>query len=129
MTREIDTRSRHSASASKRLKKQTSVTHVASTGVFTVAAGWLNGLGVNDIVRFSALTGGSSLSTSLDYYLTAPKWSLGATTFRASTLPDGPPLTGGSDITAGTVSTGDLTLVEDGVLSANYVSSESPAGR
>lgn len=129
--RSIDTRSRGRAAASKRLRKTAAITYVGATGVFTVTAGYLNDLAPGDLVTSSAITGGSAISTTTDYYLlpTSPRWSLGATTFRVSALPGGPALSGGTDATAGTVATGDLTAAETGLLSGNYVSQLSPAGR
>jgi hypothetical protein len=118
------------AAASKRLKKSVAlVSHDAATGMFTIPAGFLNDLAPGDTVSFSALTGGSGITAGLDYYLLSPRWSLGATSFKVSVTPNGAPLTGGSNASAGTVSTGQLTTADDGVLSGNYVSQESPLGR
>lgn len=130
MSRPLVTHNAGLAASSKRLKKSTPITlHVPATGVFTIAAGFLNELAVGDVVRFSALTGGSAIDTAADYYLLPPRWNLGATTFSVSATPNGPMLTGGTAVTVGTLSTGDLTQAEDGVLSGNYISQNSPAGR
>jgi hypothetical protein len=129
MPTQIDSRHAGLAAASKRLKKSTAVTSNATTGVYTVAAGYLNDLAPNDVVVFSGLTGGSGIVPGTQYYLAQPRWAAGATTFSISSTPNGPILTGGSNISAGTVSSGTLTQAEDGVLSSNYVSPDSPAGR
>ena len=130
MPRQIDTRHAGYASASKRLRKSTAITAFnTGTGVFTVAAGWLNDLAPGDTVDFSGLTGGSAIDPAATYFLAGKPWALGATTFQVSLLPGGPVLTGGSALTVGTVSTGQLTAAADGVLSGNYVSPDSPAGR
>jgi hypothetical protein len=60
-----------------------------------------HGLAANDVVRFTALTGGSGLVTETDYYVVAT--SLGSTTFRVAATRGGSPLGFSTDITAGTV--------------------------
>jgi hypothetical protein len=129
--RAIDSRNAGTAAATKRLKRSTTVTHVAATGIFTLPAGsFLDELQPNDVVVLSALTGGTGFVAGDAYYLCGPAWTArGTTTFRLSALPDGPPIVAGSNITAGTASSGLLTLADDGVLSSNYVSPLSPAGR
>lgn len=129
MPKAIDTRNAGTAAASKRLKKSVAVISNATTGVYTVPAGWLNDLAPGDVVVFSGLTGGSGIVAGTDYYLVGPRWNFGATTFSISATLNGPVVTGGSNITAGTVSSGLLTAADDGVLSSNYVSQDSPAGR
>jgi hypothetical protein len=130
MPRPVDSRHAGFTSSSKRIKKSTAlVSHNATTGLFTIAAGLLNELAPNDTIQLSTLTGGSGLTAGVDYFLCGPRWNLGATTFSVSTLPNGSILTGGSNATAGTVSSGSLTRAEDGVLSGNYISPDSPLGR
>src|SRR5215210_9167234 len=95
----------HNAS-SRRLKRSVALSaHNATTGVFTVPGGFLNDLAPGDVVSFSGLTGGSGVSTGVDYHLLGPLigFALGQTTFTVSATPDGPPLTGGTNATAGTV--------------------------
>jgi hypothetical protein len=132
MSRPIRTQNSGFASSSKRLRKTTPlVSHNATTGVFTVAAGFLTDLAPGDVVRFSGLTGGSGIvgDDATDYHLLPPRWNLGQATFAVSSVLGGPALVGGSNATAGTVASGDLTQAVDGVLSGNFVSQDSPAGR
>lgn len=129
MPRAIDSKNPHDAAASKRVKRSAAVTSVAASGTYTVAAGFLNRLAPNDAVVFSGLTGGSGIVAGTTYYLARPRWNAGATTFKIAASPGGAVLTGGSDLTAGTVSSGLLTQAEDGVLESNYVSPDSPQGR
>jgi hypothetical protein len=131
MARPVATRHAANAAASKRLKRSTTATHVAASGVFTIPAGtFLDELQPNDIVVLSpGFTGGSAFAADTDYYICAPAWSArGTTTFKLSALPDGPPIVTGTNITAATVSSGLLDS-SDGVLSGTYVSPQSPAGR
>lgn len=115
---------------SRRLKKSTPlVSHDPVTGIFTVAAGFLDELAPLDIINFSALTGGSGIVAGADYHLLGPRWNRGQTTFKVSVLPNGPVLTGGTAATVATVSTGELTVAEDGVLSSNIIPQDSPLGR
>jgi hypothetical protein len=60
-----------------------------------------HGFAVNDVVRFTSLTGGSGLVTDTDYYVVST--SLGSTTFRVAASRSGAPLGFSTDITAGTV--------------------------
>lgn len=132
MSSSVDTRHAGLAAGSKRLRKSVALaSHDAVSGVFTIAAGtFLDELAPNDVVTFSALTGGSGIVAGADYYLRGPRWTArGTTTFQVSVRPDGPLLTGGSNATAGQLTTGQLTTAADGVLSSNYVSQDSPAGR
>ena len=129
MSLAINTRDAGTAAASKRLKKSTAVTSVGATGVYTVDAGWLDDLAPGDTIVLSGLTGGSGVVADTTYYLAQPRWNAGATTFKISATPDGAVLTGGSNITAGTVSSGLLTVAADGVKSGNYISANSPLGR
>lgn len=68
-----------------------------------------HGLAAGDKVRFSALTGGTGLSTGVDYYVSST--SLAATTFRVKAYPGGPDLGFSADITAGTVAQADSVAV------------------
>lgn len=60
-----------------------------------------HGFAVNDVVRFTALTGGAGLVVGTDYYVVST--SLGSTTFRVSETRGGSALGFSTDITAGTV--------------------------
>jgi hypothetical protein len=73
MPKAIDTRHAGLAAASKRVKKSTAVTSVGASGLYTVAARWLNDLTPNDVVTFSGLTGGSGITAGVDYHLAGPR--------------------------------------------------------
>lgn len=60
-----------------------------------------HGFVLNDIVRFTALTGGTGLVTDTDYYVVST--SLGSTTFRVAATRGGAALGFSTDITVGTV--------------------------
>jgi hypothetical protein len=131
----VDTRNPGLARASKRLAKSTAVTSNATTGVYTVAGGWLDDLqpttanSAGDVIVLSALTGGSGVVAGQDYYLVGALFAASQATFSISATPEGAPLTGGTNITAGTVTTGRLTNAADGVLAGNVISAESVRGR
>lgn len=73
-----------------------SVTGVAATGVFTSAAhGYSNG----DLVVFSAITGGTGLTTGYPYFVV----STATNTFQVALTPGGAAVIFGADLTAGTV--------------------------
>src|SRR4051794_26909475 len=118
MGHSIDSRHAANAAATKRLKRSTAVTYVAATGVFTLPAGsFLDELQPQDAVVLSGLTGGTAFTTGQDYFLCGPPWSArGTTTFKLSATPGGPVVTGGTDITAGTASSGLLDAANDGLL-------------
>lgn len=60
-----------------------------------------HGFAVNDVVRFTALTGGAGLVVDTDYYVVST--SLASTTFRVAATRGGSALGFTTDITAGTV--------------------------
>jgi hypothetical protein len=60
-----------------------------------------HGLALHDVVRFTALTGGTGLVVDTDYWVIAT--SLGSTTFRVAATRGGSALGFSTDITAGTV--------------------------
>jgi hypothetical protein len=82
----------HSADATK------SCTAVASTGIFTSTA---HGYSANDCVILSALTGGSGFVAGRLYFVSAT--NLATNTFSLTPVVGGSIVTGGTDISAGTV--------------------------
>lgn len=60
-----------------------------------------HGFAADDVVEFTALTGGAGLSTNTPYYVISA--NLGATTFQVSTTKGGAAVNFTTDITAGTV--------------------------
>lgn len=74
-----------------------SITGTASTDVITVGAS--HGLNIGDMVEFTALTGGSGLSTSAVYYVTV----VGASAIEVSATRGGSTADFTTDITAGTL--------------------------
>ena len=68
-----------------------------------------HGLAAGDRVTFTALTGGTGLSTNRDYYVIAD--NLAAQTFQVSTTAGGSAVNFSADITAGTVKKGGSSYV------------------
>jgi hypothetical protein len=75
-----------------------SCTAVASTGIFTCTA---HGYSSGDLVVLSALTGGTGFVAGRLYFVSAT--NLATNTFSLTPIPGGSIVTGGTDITAGTV--------------------------
>ena len=76
----------------------TGVTGVAATDIITTTA---HGYVAGQAIRFSALTGGSGLSTGTTYYVLSS--NLAANTYQVSATPGGSAVNFTTDITAGTV--------------------------
>lgn len=132
MSRAVESSNEGLNRASRRVAKTASVTHAFATGIFTVAASFLKDLQPNDVIVLSALTGGTGISPGVDYYIsstTGAQFAAGATTFRIATTPNGVPVLGSSNITAGTATHGRLNSTDDGVLQGNVIGQVSEAGR
>lgn len=111
MASELDTTSAAQCRATRRNAVSAAFTSVSATGVLTVPAGFLDDLQNGDIVRLSALTGGSSLVVATDYYVTglAGNPAAGATTCQLATSADLAWITHGSNVTVGTITKGKAT--------------------
>lgn len=118
--------------ASRGVATTATVTHAFATGIFTVAAAFLKRLQPNDVIVLSGLTGGTGITAGQDYYVlstTGAQFAAGATTFYIAATPNGVPVLGSSNITAGTATHGRLTSTDEGVLRSNIVGAQSEAGR
>jgi hypothetical protein len=82
-------------------------------------------------VSLLGLTGGSAYVAAQHYYLLgALQWPAGKATVQLSATLQGAPITSGTNITAGTISTGKLTAAPDGVLGGTHgPSPQSPRAR
>jgi hypothetical protein len=104
----VDSRSPALARYSKRHARLVAVTSVGATGTYTVSdTAWLDGIATLDIVVFSGLTGGSGINAGVPYRVIRTSDTIGTATFQIANLDGAPtPLTGGSNITAGSVQAG-----------------------
>jgi hypothetical protein len=87
----------------------------ATTGIFTLTAGFLDDLQPGDVVNISAITGGGTFLEG-DYYLlkdpavvgSGAGWLTGATTCLVAATEGGAPVAPSVAITAGTITKGSL---------------------
>src|SRR4051812_8364185 len=117
----VDSRDAGQARASRRVQTTTAgVTTVAATGVVTFPAGYLDSLENGDVVQFSGITG-THLQPATDYYLIAERiMPAGQTAVQVSLTLNGPPVIGGTNVTAASVVHGRLTQAADGVLAGSH---------
>lgn len=88
------------------------VTGAAATNIFTSAA---HGLAVDDVVRFTAITGGTGAAIDTNYWvITVPD----ANTFTLSATKGGSALDITADMTAGTAIKANLDTVDDSAVAS-----------
>jgi hypothetical protein len=106
--------------AARRRLRTSGVTGVDATAVLTIAdAAFLVDMQIGDDLSFTALTGGSALAIGTQYFIVS---FVSPTVVKISDTYLGAPIAFGSDISAGTISSGTQ------VAESNHVPMGSPAG-